>query len=272
MDTMPAWLEVARGDTPLVLSLPHTGTDVPAEVAAQLVSLPLARYDTDWWVQDLYSFAETLGATVVRTAVSRCVIDVNRAPDGESLYPGQATTGLCPVTAFDGTPLYRPGAEPDSREIARRRGLYYDPYHRVLAEELSRLRKRYPRVLLYDAHSIRSQVPRLFEGRLPDFNIGTNSGRSCASEIVDILQSRVDRPPFSCVLDGRFKGGWITRSHGRPDTGVHAVQMELAQDCYMREAANQETPQYDPLLAAPVQARLRSAFETLLAWTLGKNL
>ncbi|TXS93019.1 N-formylglutamate deformylase [Parahaliea maris] len=265
-ETAETWLEVSRGEAPMVLSLPHTGVEIPEDVAARLVSLPLARYDTDWWVQRLYGFAKALDITIVRTAISRCVIDVNRAPDGVSLYPGQATTGLCPVTAFDGTPLYTPGAEPDEEEIARRRSLYYDPYHATLKQELSRLQTQHPRVLLYDAHSIRSQVPRLFEGVLPDFNIGTNSGRSCAPEIVELLRRHIDREPYTCVQDGRFKGGWITRSFGVPETGVHAVQMELAQCCYMREAQGAETPDYDPAFAETVSGRLQAAFKGLLAW------
>ena len=171
------WLRVTRGDAPLVLSVPHAGTDIPAELEASLVSPWLARRDADWWVDRLYDFGGALGATVIRTGLSRTVIDVNRDPSGASLYPGQATTELCPTTTFDGEPLYRDGRSPDAAEIAARRERYYDPYHQALRTEIARLRTRHPRVVLYDCHSIRSRIPRLFDGELPNFNIGTNSGR-----------------------------------------------------------------------------------------------
>ena len=175
---MATFLEITRGTAPLLVSIPHTGTDIPAEIEADLVSLWLARKDADWWIEKLYDFAPALGATVLRTTISRTVIDVNRDPSGASLYPGQATTGLCPTETFDGETLYRAGREPDEAEIARRRALYFAPYHDALAAEIARLRQMHPRIVLYDCHSIRSVVPRLFDGELPHLNLGTNSGRS----------------------------------------------------------------------------------------------
>jgi N-formylglutamate deformylase len=254
-------LSIRRGDAPLVVSMPHTGTELP-EVEAGLQSAWLARRDADWWVDKLYSFADDLGATVIRTSISRTVIDANRDPSGVSLYPGQATTELCPTTTFDGEPLYRTGSAPDENEIARRRRTYFEPYHHALTTEIARLRRRHPAVVLYDCHSIRSHIPRLFDGELPNFNIGTNSGASCAPELTARVEALCAATDFSHVVNGRFKGGYTTRHHGRPADGVHAVQMELACRGYMREPAevgpdNWPTP-YEEKYAAPMRVVLES--------------
>ena len=187
------------------------------DIEARLVSPWLARKDTDWWIDRLYDFAGDLGATMLRTRISRTVIDVNRDPSGASLYPGQATTGLCPTETFDGEPLYQPGSEPDEAEIARRRELYFEPYHAALAgRDRAAARRSHPRIVLYDCHSIRSVVPRLFEGELPHMNIGTNSGASCDPALQRAIEAICAASPFSWVANGRFKGGWITRHYGRP--------------------------------------------------------
>jgi formiminoglutamase len=232
---MAALVEITRGTAPLVVSIPHTGTDIPPDIEAKLVSSWLARKDADWWIDKLYGFAAGLGATVLRATVSRTVIDVNRDPSGASLYPGQATTGLCPIETFDGEPLYEPGTEPDAAEIAHRRTLYFEPYHAALAAEIGRLRETHPRIVLYDCHSIRSVVPRLFDGELPHMNIGTNSGLSCDPDLQRQIEAICATSGYSWVVNGRFKGGWITRRYGRPEEGVHAVQMELACRSYMEE-------------------------------------
>jgi formiminoglutamase len=250
-------------DAPLILSMPHAGRGLPESLAARLNRQGRAIIDTDWWIERLYDFADQLDATVVRTTISRYVIDVNRDPYGASLYPGQASTGLCPVTTFDGEPIWRPGSDPDDAEIAERRTVYFEPYHRALAEQIERVRAEHGFVLLYDCHSIRSRVPRLFDGELPAFNIGTNAGRSCAPEVrgavTDVCAAAQG---YSSVVDGRFKGGWITRHYGRPDAGVHAVQMELAQRTYMEEAPPWT---FDATRADAVRPVLRSALETMLA-------
>lgn len=256
------WLTVSRGDAPLIVSLPHTGTALPADVEAGLVSPWRARKDADWWIDQLYAFARDLGATIVHTAVSRTAIDVNRDPSGQSLYPGQATTELCPTTTFDGEPLYRPGQAPDAAAIARRKATWFVPYHAALAAEIARVRARHRAVALYDCHSIRSIIPRLFEGRLPAFNLGTNSGASCDPALTAAIAGRLAATGRSHVVDGRFKGGFITREYGRPAAGVHAVQMELACRLYMREPEGpvDETSwptAFDAAFAAPSQATLR---------------
>jgi N-formylglutamate deformylase len=229
------WLTIRRGRAPLVLSIPHAGVDIPAEIETRLVSPWLARKDTDWWLDRLYELVTMLDGTIVHTAISRTVIDVNRNPSGGSLYPGQATTELCPTTTFDGEPLYEGGKEPDASEIERRLARWYVPFHEALSAELGRLRGAHDQVVLYDAHSIRSSVPRLFEGILPHFNIGTSGGASCALELTAAVEAVCDSTSFSRVTNGRFLGGWITRGHGKPQAGVHAIQMELACRSYLPE-------------------------------------
>ncbi len=266
-----SWLTIARGEAPLIVSLPHTGTEIPEAFATGLVSLDLARKDTDWWIDRLYDFAGDLGATIIRTAISRTVIDVNRAPDGASLYPGQATTGLCPTTTFDGEPLYRDRQAPDQAGIGRRRTAFFEPFHAGLAAEIARLRERHGRIVLYDCHSIRSVISRLFEGTLPHINIGTNDGASCAAALTASIEDICDLTAFSRVTNGRFKGGYITRRYGRPEDGVHAIQMELACRGYMHEplgtvtAANWPAP-YDPAFAAPMRAVLADILNTCVAF------
>ncbi len=378
------FLDLKPGDSPLVLSIPHGGTDIPSDSAGAFNETGLAVPDTDWWMARLYGLADDLKPTVLQTSVSRYVIDVNRDPSGVSLYPGQATTALCPTTTFDGDPIYRPGAEPDAAEIARRRARYFDPYHALLAETLAAVRDQHGYALLYDCHSIRSVVPRLFDGVLPVFNIGTNSGASCAPEIEAAVveacaaggrsdasaqmslsespspsaspktpspssssspevppspsasrksptspsssrKSRSDYPgsenpstgggsPIpaltafgrddegeegagrddeertaavrddqgekgagrdgdrmatpsldeltSHTANGRFKGGYITRHHGRPDQDIHAVQMELALRAYMLEAPPWT---YDPAKATDTASTLHAVLKAMLA-------
>lgn len=264
------WLTLHRGDAPLLLSMPHTGTELGA-FESRYVSPWLARKDADWWVDKLYDFGRDLGATILRTTLSRSVIDVNRDPSGVSLYPGQATTELCPTTTFDGEPLYKEGHAPEAADIADRRAKFFDPYHAALAAETARLRALHPRVVVYDCHSIRSEVPRLFEGPLPNFNIGTNSGKSCDPALTTAVEAACAKTAFSHITNGRFKGGFITRSLGKPDTGVHAIQMELACRGYLRETAGpvaegQWPAVYDEAFAAPMRGALKTILEACLAF------
>ena len=249
-------ISVARADTPLLLAMPHGGTDL-AGLDDAFISPWLARRDADWHIANLY--AGLADATVVATSVSRSVIDVNRDPSGASLYPGQATTELCPTTTFDGEPLYV-GAAPDAAEIARRRAAWFDPYHTALASEIARLRAMHDRVVVYDCHSIRSRIPRLFDGELPVFNIGTNGGATCDPGLRDAVAAVCAASGRGHVVDGRFRGGWTTRHYGRPETGVHAIQMELAIRAYLPEpetvAPDNWPPAYDPADAAPLRATL----------------
>jgi formiminoglutamase len=268
------WLTVRQGMAPLVVSLPHTGTVLPASLDGRLNSAWLARKDADWHVELLYDFAAALDATIVLTAISRTMIDVNRDPSGASLYPGQTTTGLCPLETFDGEPLYQSGAEPDQAEIELRKSLYFEPYHAALGGEIHRLRAQHRRVVLYDCHSIRSVVPRLFEGVLPHVNIGTNGGGSCALDVTDIVSERFGDERFSSVVNGRFKGGWITRHYGQPERGVHAVQVELACRAYLDERLGPVSEsiwpvRYDAAVAAPLRERLETILTRLRDWAAG---
>jgi len=265
---MPNWLHVERGEAPLIVSIPHAGQELLPEMERQVVSAWLARKDTDWYLERLYDFAPELGATIVRTALSRTVIDMNRDPSGQSLYPGQASTELCPTTTFDGEPLYRAGNGPNAAEIARRRRAFFEPYHALLQAEIARLRSQHSKIVLFEAHSIRSVIPRLFEGVLPDFNIGTNSGDSCDTALTATVEAISDATGFSRVSNGRFKGGWTTRHYGKPAEGVHAIQLELACRCYVHEpneehwASNTQysrdnwPPPYDEEHAAPIREAL----------------
>jgi N-formylglutamate deformylase len=257
---MTDWLSITHGDAPLIVSVPHAGTIIPGDISG-LVSLDLARRDGDHHVDRLYAFAAELGATIVHSHISRTVIDLNRDPSGQSLYPGRATTGLCPDTTFDGEPLYAAGTEPDAAEIARRRSVWFDPYHAALRDCIARLRALHPAVVLFDAHSIRSHVPRLFDGELPQFNIGSYNGASCDPALTDAIAA--DCAGDSHVINGRFKGGWITRHYGDPLRGVHAVQMELAIRGYADEAGPWPPP-WDAARAAPLQAKLRTILTTCL--------
>lgn len=256
-------VDVVERGSPLILSMPHGGTGLPDEVAAGLNETGRAIPDTDWWIDRVYDFAAALDATVVRARLSRYVIDVNRDPEGGSLYPGQATTGLCPDMTFDGDPIYRDGEAPDGEAVASRRARYFEPYHEALAAQIARVRGVHGIVALYDCHSIRSRVPRLFEGELPVFNIGTNGGRSCDPAMAAGVRGICLESPFPAVVDGRFRGGWITRHYGRPEAGVHAIQMELAQRVYMAESPPWT---YDEALAAAPKRVLERVLRSILDW------
>ncbi len=248
-----------RGTRPLLVSLPHDGTALAADIAARLTPAARAVPDTDWHVARLYEFARELGASVLVPRYSRYVVDLNRPPDGASLYPGQNSTGLCPLVQFNGAALYLPGTEPGAAEIAQRLERYWQPYHSALAAELARLHTLHGRVVLWDGHSIRSVLPFLFDGTLPDYNLGTAGGASCSPALQQRLTAILAAQPGSThVVNGRFKGGYITRHYGAPERGIDAVQLELAQLNYMDE----DTTQWLPERAQRTQQVLR---ELLLA-------
>jgi N-formylglutamate amidohydrolase len=262
MTTAPIY-SLTPGETPLLISVPHAGTAIPQSISDRLVDEARGTPDADWHVDRLYGFARELGAGLLVANYARYVIDLNRPPDDQSLYPGQATTGLCPTEFFDGRPLYRAGQEPDADERAERRANYWQPYHDRLAEALADIRARHGHAILYDAHSIRSVVPRLFDGQLPDLNLGTAKGESCAPGLTQAVAKAMAAGPFSHVVDGRFVGGYITRHYGRPADGIHALQMELAQRQYMDE----EPPfTYRPERAERLQATLRDMLQAALGW------
>ncbi len=252
---------VTRGSSPLILSMPHPGTGVPSEVAAQLNERGKLVEDTDWHMRQLYGFAAPFRPTIVEAQLSRFVIDLNRDPAGVSLYPGQATTELVPTTTFDGAPIWR--TAPDSAEIERRKAAYFQPYHTALANEIARVKAEHGYCVLWDCHSIKSVIPRLFEGTLPTLNLGTNSGQSCAPGVETAAVAAMAGQPLTQILNGRFKGGWITRHYGRPFEGVHALQMEIALSAYLAEEAAPWT--FDATKAASLQSALSAIIEAALA-------
>ncbi len=251
------------GSSPLLVSMPHVGTHIPPSLAADMTEAALAVPDTDWHVDRLYDFLDHLGAGVLQATHSRYVIDLNRPPTGEALYAGARNTELCPASLFDDQPIYKPGRAPAASVTAERRNLYWQPYHDKLAVELAALKARHGFALLFDAHSIRSRVPRFFEGRLWDINIGTGDGVAASPAISDAaMEIAGATSAYTSVLNGRFKGGYITRSYGRPIEGIEAIQLELSQIVYMEE----DSPfRFREDLATGVRPVLRGILAAMLA-------
>ena len=246
---------LTRGAAPLLVSFPHSGTRIPDALAARMTPEALQRADVDWHLPQLYAFARTLGASTLVAHHARHVIDLNRPPEDTSLYPGLDVTGLLPTDTFRKQPLYLPGQAPDAGDTAARRTHYWQPYHDALRSELARLRTLHANVLLWDAHSIVSVMPRFFEGRLPDLNLGSADGRACAPLVQRAVEAVLTaQTQFTQVSNGRFKGGHITRHYGRPEVGIHALQLEMCQCTYMDEAAPFA---YLPDRAAQVQPLLQ---------------
>jgi N-formylglutamate deformylase len=259
--------QFTAGDTPVLMSIPHLSERLPPDLASRMTEAGLAVGDTDWALDRLYDFARDLGLSIITPAYSRYVADLNRHPDGAPLYPGAANTGLVPLQSFLGQPLYLPGREPDGAENAARRDRYWRPYHARLGQALDDLVNRFGKAVLFDCHSIRSRVPLFFEGVLPDFNLGTADGESCAPGLRDTLASALgDGAGYSLAVDGRFKGGYITRHYGRPADGVHAFQLELSMATYMDE---DPALRWNHDLAEKVKPRLRAMVEAALAWATG---
>jgi N-formylglutamate deformylase len=252
------------GSLPLLVSMPHVGTDIPDDIAQALSPAALQRPDTDWHLEQLYGFLGQMGASTLAARWSRYVIDLNRPPEDTNLYPGMDTTGLCPVDTFGCDSLYLEGRAPSEPEVKARLARYWQPYHRQLRAELDRMLALHGRVVLWDAHSIASVVPRFFEGKLPDLNFGTAGGVTCAPGLQDaVLGVARAQEAFSVALNGRFKGGYITRHYGQPDANVHAIQLEMCQCLYMDETAPFG---YRPDLAAQVQGVLHDSVAAALAW------
>lgn len=263
MLTDPPVYRLKRGQAPLLVSMPHIGTVVPDWLANRLTPAALGLPDTDWYLDRLYDFLDELDITCVAATYSRYVVDLNRPPDDASLYPGRNTTGLCPLESFDGQPLYARNDAPEPEEIPGLVSTYWQPYHAALAKELARLKSQHERVILWDAHSIRSHIPRLFDGDLPCLNLGTADHASCAPELSAGVAELARRSGYSWTLNGRFKGGYITRHYGDPAHGIHALQMEIAQRAYMRESLVH--PVFDEVGAQVLRQHLRAMLEFLLA-------
>jgi N-formylglutamate amidohydrolase len=256
--------EFTPGRSPLLVNVPHSGTHVPESIAEALTTRGRTLPDTDWHVHRLVHQAPSLGASLLCATHSRYVIDLNRGPDDQPLYAGP-TTGLVPTETFDGDPVYREGRAPDADEIRSRVARYWEPYHAKLLETLEALRERHGHAVLFDVHSIRSRVPRLFDGRLPDLNLGTFDEQSCAPELhTELARFVSDAGHFSGAVNGRFKGGYITRHYGQPDKGIHALQIEIAQDCYMEES---ESESFSRQRAYPLTEWLEAVIGRLAEWS-----
>jgi N-formylglutamate deformylase len=256
--------ELHRGTGPLLVSLPHVGRHIPAGLQALYTERALQVEDTDWHLDEVYAFVRGLGASLIVPRHSRFVIDLNRPPENTPMYAGANNTELCPTRFFTGDPIYREGCAPTPEQIDQRRAAYWQPYHDALRDELARLKAAHGHAVLFDGHSIKSELPWLFEGRLPDLNLGTAEGHSCAPSMRAALAAVLaNQTTFTQVVDGRFKGGHITRHYGQPGEGVHAVQLEMCWSTYMAE-----TPPFrvDPARTATLEPVLRALLQTLLDW------
>ncbi len=258
-----------RGRQPLLISLPHVGTEIPLDQQGRLRPEALQVPDTDWHLETLYAFAKALGASMLVPRYSRYLIDLNRPPENQPMYPGVNNTALCPTRAFSGQALYRDGQAPDAAEVQRRIIHHWQPYHQALAGELQRLQQNHGHAILFDGHSIKGELPWLFEGSLPDLNLGTVNGASCAASVREQLAQVLARQRgYSQVVDGRFKGGYITRHHGQPERGIHAVQLEMAWRCYVHDDVDTAPPPHiDPQRQADITPLLHELLQTLLQWS-----
>jgi N-formylglutamate deformylase len=254
-----------RGSRPLLVSVPHVGTVLPDDQRQRYVERALGCEDADWHLDTLFEFVHALGASLIVPHYSRYLIDLNRPRENAPMYPGVNNTELCPTRFFSGDPLYRNGFAPEASEIERRVATYWQPYHAALEAELARIRGTHGHAVLFDGHSIKSELPWLFEGRLPDLNLGTAAGASCAPSLRAALTRVLDaQAHYTHVVDGRFKGGHITRHYGNPDKGVHAVQLEMCWSCYMAESSPYEL---DPQRLKRLLPVLHALVHTMLRWT-----
>jgi N-formylglutamate deformylase len=267
---MTTIFKLHQGTAPLLVSMPHLGTALPDALKPNYVPRALEVEDADWHLDQLYNFLKDMGASILTPVFSRFVIDLNRPPDDAPMYPGASNTELCPTRFFTGDPLYKEGCQPDDQEKLRRRETYWQPYHQALKEELSRLRSLHPHVLLWDAHSIRGEIPWLFDGKLPDLNVGTANGLAAAEAVgLAVMEVCAQQNQFTHVLNGRFKGGFITRHYGNPQGGIHAVQLEKCQSLYMSELPPYS---YQPALATQVQPLLQKMMLAALNQVKSLNL
>jgi N-formylglutamate deformylase len=248
-----------KGTVPLLISMPHNGQQIPDDIALTMTESAKRVADTDWYQDRLYDFAQLLGAYIIIPKYSRYVIDLNREPHGVDLYPNENSTELCPTSGFDLSPIYLAGLQPNRKEIKRRIHHYWQPYHLAINNTLNNMKTEFGQAVMLEAHSILSHVPRFFDGQLPDFNFGSASGKSCSSLLENALE-KIDYAPYSKVVNGRFKGGFITRNFGKPESNIHAIQLELSQRTYM----NESTQEYNWRLAAQVQPKLHRIIECLI--------
>lgn len=255
---MNSTFSLSSGTIGMLISMPHNGQKIPTSIAKNMVQNSLNVVDTDWYIDKLYDFATEMGIHTLTPKYNRYVIDLNRNPNGEVLYAGADNTELCPTTAFDSSPLYLENKTPSPQEIANRIEHYWHPYHNAIKNTLAELKQQHGKVVLLDAHSILSRVPRFFEGKLPDFNFGSADGLSCDKTLIEHIKN-INFNPYTSVYDGRFKGGYITRTYGDPINDIHAIQLELSQDTYMDETSYS----YNESKAKQVKLKLKAVVECL---------
>jgi len=255
---MNSTYHLSTGRIGMLISMPHNGQQIPKNIANTMTNSAQNVADTDWYMDKLYDFANAMGIYTLNPVYNRYVIDLNRNPSGEALYSGADNTELCPTTAFDSSPLYLKNQKPSPFEIANRVEHYWQPYHQALTDTLKQLKQQYGKVVLLDAHSILSQVPRFFEGKLPDFNFGTADGTSCDELLLESVQ-KLDLYPYTSICNGRFKGGYITRAYGDPNNNIHAIQLELSQNTYMDEPKDH----YNEQKALQVKKQLKKFVQCL---------
>jgi len=243
--------------------MPHTSSCIPAALAARMHPYAQSSPDTDWLITQLYAFAPQMGLGILQPEYARYVIDLNRPQNDENLYPGANSTGLIPLSTFDQRPIYLEGHEPDTDELKQRIHTYWQPYHQALKSEIARLKSKFGLAIVFDAHSIASRVPRFFEGSLPDLNLGTAQGQSCALELQTALEKIIEHSTYTWASNARFQGGYITRAYGDPEQQVHTVQLELSQATYMDE----ETGSWMPGKTARIQPVLHHLLKTILDWS-----
>ena len=263
---MSASYTLIKGTSPLLISMPHNGQNIPDSIAKTMTDTAKKVADTDWYKDRLYDFSHELGANILMPKYNRFVIDLNREPHGVDLYPGQNSTELCPTSTFDLTPLYLSEQQPDEHEIQHRIKHYWQPYHDALNNRLAEIQQHFGYAILLEAHSILSHVPRFFEGQLPDFNFGTANGESCSDNLISAIE-QLDYSPYTIVTNGRFKGGYITRHYGQPENNIHAVQLELSQRTYMNEPTNE----YNERLATQVKPKLKALVKCLIDFSPSTN-
>ncbi len=257
---------LSKGQIGMLISMPHNGQLIPREIEDTMTDTGRKVPDTDWYMDKLYDFAQELGIAVITPKYSRYVIDLNRDITGVNLYPGANSTELCPTTSFDLSPVYIDGKQPDEQEIERRIALYWQPYHQAIIDTLADMQQTFDRVVLLDAHSILSKVPRFFEGQLPDFNFGSADGKSCSLQLIEEVKA-LDLSPYTSIVNGRFKGGYITRAYGKPNENVHALQLELSQRTYMDEPSDH----YNSDKAQQVKEKLKSFVSCLANFAQSKK-
>ncbi|MDP7592782.1 MAG: N-formylglutamate deformylase [Litorilituus sp.] len=250
---------LTTGNIGVLISMPHNGQLIPKNITETMTSTARNVPDTDWYMDKLYDFANTMGAYIISPKYSRYVIDLNRSSHGKALYTNANNTELCPTTAFDLSSLYLPNKQPSSQEISERISCYWQPYHQELTNTLAHLKQKYHKVVLLDAHSILSKVPRFFEGKLPDFNFGSADGISCDEKLMQKVM-QLDLSPYTSISNGRFKGGYITRAYGAPKENVHAIQLELSQHTYMDEPSDN----YNEQKASQVKLKLKAIVQCLI--------